>query len=212
MKITILGATGSLGRECLGQALELGYDITVLVRSEEKLPLSIINKLNIVQGDALNSSDICKAIPKETDAVLFAIGVDKNSPEDLCTDITMHIISEMNKKGLKRFIWCGGGSTLVDEDVMSFGARSVEIIARTFLKLRHYDKEHQYKLLQQNKGIEWIGIRPLQMKKGPLTGIYRLGFHKFGGLSSISFADCAHAMVNMINDDIWIAKAPIIQY
>ena len=52
----------------------------------------------------------------------------------LARNLKSYKMKKMNKKGLKRFIWCGGGSTLVDEDVMSFGARSVEIIARTFLK------------------------------------------------------------------------------
>jgi putative NADH-flavin reductase len=50
------------------------------------------------------------------------------------------------------------------------------------------------------------------MKDGPKKGEYRLGFYPFSGLSSISFADCAHAMLGMLQDDTWIGKAPIIQY
>jgi putative NADH-flavin reductase len=50
------------------------------------------------------------------------------------------------------------------------------------------------------------------MRKGPKRGQYRLGFDRFNGLSVISFADCADAMVKMLEDDTWLSKAPIIQY
>jgi putative NADH-flavin reductase len=50
------------------------------------------------------------------------------------------------------------------------------------------------------------------MKSGPQKGRYRLGYNAFSGLSSISFADCAHAMVTMLDDNTWVGKVPIIQY
>jgi putative NADH-flavin reductase len=80
------------------------------------------------------------------------------------------------------------------------------------MPLRHNDKEHQYQFLKQHPEVDWIGVRPLQMRKGPKRAQYRLGFDAFTGLSVITFADCAHAMVNMLEDDTWLHKAPIIQY
>ncbi len=109
-------------------------------------------------------------------------------------------------------MWCGGGSNLRPEDVITFGARFVRWFSETFLKHRHTDKEHQLRLLDENTDVCWIGVRPLQMKSGPKTGKYRLGYNAFSGLSSISFADCAHAMVTMLDDDTWLGKVPIIQY
>ncbi|MDG2048161.1 MAG: hypothetical protein P8J79_13200 [Halioglobus sp.] len=52
----------------------------------------------------------------------------------------------------------------------------------------------------------------MQMKSGIRTGQYRLGYDAFNGLSSITFADCAHAMVAMLDDDTWRGRAPIVQY
>jgi putative NADH-flavin reductase len=118
MKVTLFGATGSLGRECLEQCLQAGHDVTVLVR------------------------------------------------------------------------W----------------------FSETFLKHRHTDKEHQLRLLDENTDVCWLGVRPLQMKSGLKKGHYRLGYNAFSGFSSISFADCAHAMVTMLDDDTWTGKVPIIQY
>ena len=141
-----------------------------------------------------------------------AIGIDRNSPEDLCTDITRHILAAMPNSTIRRFVWCGGGSTLVEEDRISFGAKFVELFARSFMALRHRDKAHQLELLNQNLDLVWLGVRPLQMRAGPKKGGYRVGFDSFGGFSSISFADCASAMIDMLVDDRWIHRAPIVQY
>jgi len=212
MKITIFGATGALGHECLTQALEAGHEVTVLVRTPTKLPGDLRGRVHVIEGDALDPARVEQALAEGTEAVLFAIGIDKRSPEDLCTDSTRHILSAMAHHGVRRFVWCGGGSTLVDEDQITFGARFVEGFTTLFMGLRHRDKIHQLELLNRNLDIEWVGVRPLQMRKGPARGEYRLGFDAFSGFSKIHFADCAHAMIGMLSDDTWLHKAPIIQY
>jgi putative NADH-flavin reductase len=212
MKITILGATGALGSECLTQALDAGHEVTVLVRSASKLAADSRDRITVFEGDGLNAGDVERALGDGTEAVLFAIGVDKHSPEDLCTDVTRHIVRAMVGSDIRRLVWCGGGSTFVEDDRVTFGARIVKLIAQMFMSLRHYDKEHQYQLLKEHPEVDWIGVRPLQMRKGPKRMQYRLGFEAFSGMSVISFADCAHAMIGMLEDDTWLNKAPIIQY
>ncbi len=168
--------------------------------------------IEVIEGDGLNPDDVLRAIPTATDAILFSIGVDKQSPENLCTNITRHILNAMSLTACKRLIWCGGGSNFMAQDQITLGARFVRFFAETFMSLRHRDKERQLVLLAEHTQVDWLGLRPLQMKKGPRKEVYRVGFDKFSGLSSISFADCAHAMLGMLTDDTWLRKAPIIQY
>jgi putative NADH-flavin reductase len=212
VKISIFGATGALGNECVRQAIEAQHEVTVLARTPSKLPLDVRNRISVVEGNGLEPDDVAKALAPGTEGVLFAVGIDKNSPEDLCTDVTRHILAAMPRIGVRRLVWCGGGSTLVEDDKVTFGARFVEVFARTFMALRHRDKLHQLELLNQHLELDWIGIRPLQMRKGPKRAEYQLGFDAFSGFSAISFADCAHAMLQMLTDDTWRHKAPVIQY
>ncbi len=212
MKLSVFGATGDLGSECLKQALDAGHDVTLLVRSPDKLDSTLREQCNIHQGDGLNATDVDSAIDADCDAILFAIGVDKQSPEHLCATVTENILTAMRSKEIRRFVWCGGGATLLEGDQLSFGARFVEFFSRVFMALRHRDKLKQLEVLSSADDIDWVGIRPLQMLHGPRTESYRLGYHSFSGLSKISFADCAHAMLEMTKDDTWIRKAPIIQY
>jgi len=212
MKVAIFGATGALGGECLEQALEAGHEARVLVRDASKLPAELHDRIEIFQGNALVQADVERVLGGGTEAVLFAIGVDKESPEDLCTDATRLILEAMRRHEIRRFVWCGGGSTLVPEDAVTFGARFVELFGKLFLGLRHRDKQHQLELLAAVHDIEWVGIRPLQMTAGPKREKYRLGFNAFSGMSKIHFADCAHAMIGMLEGSQWIRRAPIIQY
>ncbi len=213
MKITLFGATGDLGQALLEQALAAGHDVTVLVRNPGRLRAGQRERVTLVEGDGLVAEDVRRALPEGTQAVLFAVGVDeKTSPRDLCTDVTRHIIATMRERGLSRFIWCGGGSNFRPEDDITFGARFVRWFSEHFLNHRHTDKEHQLDLLDDATDIEWYGIRPLQMIAGPRREQYRLGFDRYSGFSRITFADCAHAMLGMLEDDTWRHKAPIVQY
>lgn len=213
MKVTILGSTGGLGTQCLQQSINAGHEVTVLVRTPEKLPEHVKHKITVVEGDALVLGDVLRATPQGTDAVLFAIGVDeKTSPQNLCTDVTKNLLEAMRKNSVTRLVWCGAGTSFQQQDAITFGAKFVRWFAANFMKHRHSDKENQLQLLESVEDINWMGVRPLQMNAGVKRSLYRLGYNAFGASSKITFADCAHAMVNMLDDDTWVGKAPIIQY
>lgn len=212
MKVVIFGASGALGNECVEQCLAEGHEVRVLARTPAKFRESMRAQISIEQGDVLDAEAIARVLAGGCDAVLFAVGIDKKSPEDLCTTATRHIFERMRKEGIQRFIWCGGGSTPVAEDDLTLGAYFVQFFASTFMGLRHRDKVHQLAFLNENKDLDWFGIRPLQMGEGVRKEKYRLGFDRFSGLSKISFADCAHAMVGMLTDDTWRHQSPIVQY
>jgi putative NADH-flavin reductase len=212
MKVTIFGATGLLGRECLSQCLEAGHEVTALLRTPAKLPAELRDRISVIEGDGLDADAVEKALGGDVDAILFAVGIDGHSPEDLCTDITRNIVASMRTHGVERLVWCGGGDTVGGEDVVSFGSKFVGWFSRTFMGLRHRDKLHQIAFLNGSRDVEWLGIRPLQMHKGPRRGEYRVGFHRYSGLSKITAADCAQEMIRMLADDTWLHRAPVIQY
>ncbi len=212
MKIVIFGSTGALGLECVEQSLAAGHEVSVLVRTPSRLSSALSDRAIVHQGDGLLAEDVARVLEGDCDAILFAIGIDGKSPEDLCTSVTRNIFAVMRKNGIRRFVWCGGGSTPVAEDQITFGSRFVEFFGRVFMGLRHRDKVHQLGLLAETGDLDWIGIRPLQMGPGPRREIYRLGFDRYSGFSKISFSDCAHAMIGMLTDDRWLRQAPIVQY
>jgi hypothetical protein len=63
-RLIIFGATGSLGRHVLSQALDAGHQVTVLVRTPAKLPLESGPHVSIHTGDlnALAPADLAGLI------------------------------------------------------------------------------------------------------------------------------------------------------
>lgn len=37
----------------------------------------------------------------------------------MCTDVTRNIIAAMVRAEVQRLVWCGGGSTIVEDDVLT---------------------------------------------------------------------------------------------
>jgi short-subunit dehydrogenase len=61
VRILIVGASNGIGLETTRQALAAGYEVRALARSATSMKLSA-SKLEKVQGDALNTTDIDAAL------------------------------------------------------------------------------------------------------------------------------------------------------
>ncbi|MEM7155782.1 MAG: NAD(P)H-binding protein [Myxococcota bacterium] len=212
MKITLFGATGGVGGELLRQSVDAGHEVTALVRTPSKLPADLRSRVQVVEGDALDPADVERALAGGTEAVLFALGASRKSPPNLCTEVTRHILAAMPKHGVDRFIWCGGGSAPMPDEQRNLGARIVTWTGEKFFGFLHHDKVHQLELLDDSRSIRWFGVRPIAIKKGPRTESYRMGYDDFGMFSSITYADCAHAMMSMLAGERWLHQAPIVRY
>ena len=57
MKLAILGATGSVGRELVTQALAAGHEVTALVRAQPK-PGEIDDRVALALGDATSADAV----------------------------------------------------------------------------------------------------------------------------------------------------------
>ncbi|XP_063793761.1 flavin reductase (NADPH)-like isoform X2 [Pseudophryne corroboree] len=70
--IALFGATGMTGKVILAQALDAGYNVTVLVRDPARLPTNK-KPARIIVGDVLNKSDVSKTVEGQ-DAVIIVLG------------------------------------------------------------------------------------------------------------------------------------------
>src|SRR5258706_6409034 len=159
MKLAIFGATGALGSECVRLALIAGHELSVLVRDPKKLRPELEGKIYVVTGNALEYADVDRAVLPGTDAVLFAIGVDKNSPKNLCTDVTRHILKIMREKNVGRLVWCGGGRNLVAGDKIGVWAEILKMCFKIFLSPPYFYKKKQLSLLRKKHDLDCVSVR-----------------------------------------------------
>ena len=78
MKIIVFGANGGIGSKVVEQGLEIGHEVTAVVRRPASITIQH-PQLRVVQGDVLNL-DTIKPVMVGQDAVISAIGISKDEP------------------------------------------------------------------------------------------------------------------------------------
>src|SRR5687768_13827913 len=101
MKVIVFGATGSVGRQLVEQALQAGHAVTAFTRNSEKLKDLSHAQLRVVEGDVLNEEQVRDGI-KGHDAVFCALGAGRKG--NVRAEGTKNILVAMKKEGISRFI------------------------------------------------------------------------------------------------------------
>ena len=208
MKILILGATGSVGRHLVPQALERGNEVTALVRDTRKVSLRN-PRLRLVEGDALDSAAVERAV-EDQEAVIYSLGVENTKPTTLFSDSTRLLIAAMEKHGVRRLIAITG---IGAGDSRGHGGFLYDhLIFPLFTKHRYADKDRQEALIR-NSSLDWIIVRPAAYSNGGRRGDFRVVTDLEGVIMrSISRADVAAFVLAQLTSDTYLKKTPLIGY
>ncbi|HEY9620898.1 MAG TPA: SDR family oxidoreductase [Crinalium sp.] len=207
MKLLIFGATGSIGRLLVEQALEQRHIVTAFARDPAKLDLQHPN-LKVVQGDVLDSTAVEQAV-QDQDAVLCVLGSGRKGT--LRSEGTRQIIQAMEKAGVRRLICqttLGAGESWENLNFfwkyIMFGALLREAFA---------DHEKQESYVQQSH-LDWTIVRPGAFVDGDHTGRYQHGFPSTDKTTKlkISRADVADFLLQQLTSDLYLYKTPGLSY
>ncbi len=207
MKLTIFGATGSIGLQLVEQALEAGHRVTAFVRTPAKLTIKH-NNLQVVQGDVLNLAAVVQAVAGQ-EAVLCALGAGLKGK--LRAAGTRNIIQAMAQAGVERLI-CQ--TTLgVGDSWANLNFYWKYIMFKGLLGQAYADHVQQEAFVKQS-ALKWTIVRPGAFTAGPRTGQYRHGFAATDKTTklSISRADVADYMLKQLTDDTYLYKTPGLSY
>ena len=202
MKIAVFGASGRTGISTVYQALDKGYEVNAFARKANDVTIQH-PKINTIEGDILNYPKVKEAV-EGVDAVIVALGMDKNKPLRTFSDGTANIIKAMKECGVKRLICMSSAGLLGNDTHPVFG----KIIIPLFLNHIYADKIEQMKLIQES-GLEWIIIRPPRLTLSPKTGKYQLTEGR-PGTRSVPRADVADFMLKLLKDKSYDGKIPAI--
>ncbi|SIM52132.1 NAD(P)-dependent oxidoreductase [Micromonospora cremea] len=209
MKLTIVAATGGIGRHLVEQAVAGGHEVTAVARHPRDLPAGVrAVAVDFAQPDmpALAST------VRGADAVLSALG-----PRDPRADVgitsrgTRAIVAAMQAEHVRRIIIVSaapvgpvpvpGQPTPSKHDpgdgffMRHLGSR----FARTLFG-RHYADLAVTEQILRDSGLEWTVSRPPKLTDKPLTRTYRTALNRnIRGGFSVPRADVAHHMLAMVN-------------
>lgn len=147
-KVILFGATGNLGKEIAKDLVKHGYDLTAVVRNEEKgKSLSDITTKYIV-ADVCNMAKLKNILDKQ-EIVISALGKsvspnDHRKPtfKEVDYAANKHILNLATKAGVQKFIY-----------VSAFHSEK-------YLHLEYFKVHHDFSELLKHSGIDYSIIKP----------------------------------------------------
>jgi len=209
MKLTIVAATGGIGRQLLEQAVAAGHDVTAVARNPQNLPPAQVRAV---------SADLTSATPAElqpaidgADAVLSALGPRTKADTGVAARGTKAITEAMRAAGVRRIIVVSAAPIgTVPSPARPHPPRHdpgdglvVRYLADpivTRILREHYADLARMEDALRGSDLDWTAVRPPRLTGKPVTGRYRTAYGRNirGGLF-ISRADVAHCMLRAID-------------
>lgn len=206
MKIVIFGASGTVGRHVVAQALSAGHTVTAFTRN----PASVEQqheRLDVAQGD-VNNADAVAEVVAGHDAVIVTLGGGRAG--DVRSNGTKSVIAAMRKAGVRRLIV---QSTLgVGDSRGNLNFLWKRIMFGLLLRAAYADHVEQERHVM-GSGLDWTIVRPSAFTDGPRTGEYRRAFGADVKTTlKIARADVADFVLEQLGTDEYLHRTPAISY
>ena len=210
MKLTIVAATGGIGRHLLDQATAAGHDVTALVRN----PAGLSDEpVRVVAAD-LSAADpaALESAVGGADAVLSALGPRSAADAGVTARGTRAIVDAMHATGVRRIVVVSAAPVGTvpspgrphppkydpgDGLLMRY---LLGPLVKAALR-RHYADLALMEDVLRDSDLDWTVIRPPRLNDKPVTGRYRTAYGRnLRGGMLVSRADVAHLMLRVLDE------------
>lgn len=210
MNVIVFGATGTIGKHLVSQALNEGHQVTAFCRSGQKLNEFNDSRLSIFEGDVFDPESVSNSV-KGQEVVFIALGSGKSRKSTVRSIGTKHIIAAMKKNGVKRLICQSTLGAGESQGNLNFFWKY--IMFGWFLKEVFLDHELQEKYVMESN-LDWTIARPGAFTDGEHTSEYRHGFatNDKSVKLKISRADVADFLIKLIPTNSYLHQTPGLSY
>lgn len=211
MNVFLFGATGPTGQIVLKNLLKEEHQVTILVRDPGKVQQKH-KLLTIVKGDVFATKTYVGQM-KGQDIVISILGNGSNNkPTTIYSEGGQSILTAMHKAGIKKLITITSGGVQKDDPVIQ-KSFFYKYFGLWYLRHIYADMEKWEQILEKNKDIDWVCVRPTYLRNGKLTKKYRVNttYSPEKGWK-ISRADLAEFITKQVDSDEFIHQKPVVAY
>lgn len=217
MRLTIVAATGGIGRHLLDQAVAAGHDVTAVVRNPRKLSST---EVAVVATDLADVDPAAlRTAVDGADAVLSGLGARTRSEAGVAWRGTQALAAAMQATGVRRIVVVSAAPIGTvrspgrpkpprhDPGDGFFMRHLAAPIVKRVLREHYADLARMEDVLRES-GLDWTVVRPPRLTDKALTGAYRTAVEQNPrrGLV-ISRADVAHYMLDALDRPETIKRA-----
>ena len=208
MRVTILGATGRTGKRLLEQAIEEGHEITVLVRSPQKLG-EMASSVRVVEGDMMNRADVARAVDG-ADAVIMAAGPTKSSPTEMLEISARNIVDAMRDAGVSRIIWLTGAGVVDERDEKALSRSLIRGLMKLVAGRVLSASERAYAIVA-GSGLAYTVVRPPMLADEP-GGVDLHGSYTPPKPIPVGRGDLARFLLDAAVEGEFVRESPLVSY
>lgn len=168
MRITVFGATGTVGRLVVEQALGAGHEVTAFTRDRSRVAARH-ERLTVVEGDVTDPGSVLPAVDG-ADAVVVTLGAGRHGVVREAG--TRAVIEAMRRAGVRRLVV---QSTLgVGDSRANLNFVWKRVMFGLLLRRAYEDHVRQEEAVRAC-GLDWTIVRPAAFTDKPVPGV-RHGF------------------------------------
>ncbi|HEX6676717.1 MAG TPA: NAD(P)-binding oxidoreductase [Actinomycetes bacterium] len=211
MRLTIVAATGGIGRQLLQQAVAAGHDVTAVARNPRRLAGTLPTGVRVVTADLADPDpSALEAAVQGADAVLSGLGPRSASDVGVTARGTEAVVRAMQATGTRRIVVVSAAPIGTvpspgrpkpprhDPGDGFFMRHLFSHVAKTAFR-RHYADLALMEDLLRGSGLDWTVVRPPRLTDKPLSGRYRTAYgQNVRGGWLVSRADVAHLMLGVL--------------
>lgn len=201
MNITVFGATGTIGRLLVEQALAEGHGVSAFTRDAARVTVEH-DRLHVVEGDVTDPAACLPAV-KDAHAVVIALGAGRKGK-----------VREAGTRAVVEAMKQAGGGRLVCQSTLGVGSSRPNlnllwkyVMFGALLRPAYADHVRQEKLVKESD-LDWTIVRPSAFADQS-PGLVR---HGFGGSETglrlkIARADVAAFLLAQVEDGTYLRRA-----
>lgn len=206
MRIALIGATGRTGRLVLHEALRRGHEVSALARTPDKLD-SVAAQVRVVPGESTARASVDRLL-QESDVVVSALGPTAREA-DLHSRTAAVLVQAMPVHGLTRFVGVSGAGIDVPGDRKGPRDRLISAAIQRLGGAVVQDKPREHQELAASS-LDWTLVRPPRLTDKPPTGRVDHHAHVPGRAASVSRADLAAFLLDVVEQSLYIRQAPFV--
>lgn len=206
MRIAVIGATGRTGQPLVAELLRRGHEVTVLVRTPEKLGPTV-EALQVVTGSSTDAGAVASLL-EGAEAVVSTLGPTSRD-STVMSQTARVLVPAMEQSGIRRYVGVSGAGTDMDGDLKGRKDRMISSMIRRVGGAMATDKAQEYQILVASD-LDWTLVRPPRLVDGPATGRVAHDAHIPGRSSSIRRADLAVFLADVVEQRLYPRQAPFV--
>jgi uncharacterized protein YbjT (DUF2867 family) len=214
MRVTVIGASGGIGREFVRQAIAADHEVTAVIRDSahsdaavrdwERVPVGGPGRLQVAVVDSLSPGSLVGAVSGR-DAVVSALGPRGRSGDPAINSRGVRAaVMAMQEAGVPRIVAVSAAPLFTDGSLLF---RTVlRRVAWTLFGEHYADLERMEQVLRES-GLDWTTVRPQRLTDRAGTGRPVVVPDRPAPGLSVSRADIATAILQLLPDAGTVAHA-----